>query len=94
MNQLLEVTTAVTEWDMLGMKLGLELPILIGIRVTHHPSGLGTLKMHMFRKWLDKFPRASWDDVIKALKEMNHDTCTAAAVIIENGRHRKIVCNR
>ena len=86
MDQLLELTTPVTdEWEILGVKLGLEVPILNDIRVTHQASGVGVCKTHMFEKWLNKFPEASWDTVINALKEMKYN---AAAKVIEDGRHQ------
>ena len=85
MDQLLELTTPVTEWETLGVKLGLEVSILDDIRVTHQARGVNICKMHMFNKWLNKFPEASWDTVINALKEMKYN---AAAKVILDGRHQ------
>lgn len=60
------------------------MPVLKGIRVQVNEVGL--YKMYMFEKWLNKFPKASWDTVIKALKEMDYN---AAAKMIEDGRYQK-----
>ena len=85
-DQLLELTTPVTDkWEILGVKLGLEVPILDDIRVTHYASGVDVCKMHMFKKWLNKCPEASCDTVINALKEMKYNV---AAKVIQDGRHQ------
>ena len=83
---LLEATTDVAKWRILGLKLGLKACDLDCLHSTYHAEGVDTLKLKMFQEWLKRFPRASWDNVIKALKEMKENT---VAEQIERDRHRQ-----
>ena len=66
--------------------IGLKAYDLDCLHSTYHAEGVDTLKLKMFQEWLKRFPRASWDDVIKALKEMKENT---AAERIERERHQQ-----
>ena len=85
MDLLLEATNDVSKWRLLGLKLGLKASELDCLYSTYHAEGVEALKLKMFQVWLKQFPRASWDDVIKALKEMDENT---AAEGIERDRDR------
>ena len=86
MKQLVKAVASVSDWSTLGLYLGLQPAVLTDIHTTHHVQGLNTLKMVMFDKWLNKCPRASWDDVIEALTDMGENT---AADQVKAGRPKK-----
>ena len=84
---LLKATINVTGWRRLGENLDIEASVLDRIRDIYGADEELNLKLKVFQKWLEqKNPGASWDDVIKALKEMNENT---AADRIEEARHQQ-----
>ena len=88
---LVKAVASVSDWNILGLYLGLEPAVLTDIHTTHHVQGPNTLKMVMFDKWLMKCPRASWDDVIEALTDMDEVT---TADRIKAGRPPKTTADR
>ena len=73
MNLLLEAVSNVTDWHALGRRLGLTMDQLRGIELTYHINGLGRLKAEVFDVWLKSSPKASWADLITALRAMGED---------------------
>ena len=60
------------QWYTLGLTLGLEEEVLNSIEVDQpykHPK----CKRAMFRKWLESNPTASWNDLIKALVQIEEE---------------------
>ena len=82
---LLKATINVTGWRQLGKNLDVKDSDLDSIFDTYKVDGVFTLKLKVFQKWLEQNPGATWDNVIKVLKEMNENT---AAEKIERGRHQ------
>ena len=84
---LLKITINVTGWRELGENLDVESSVLDRICDIYGADEELNLKLKVFQKWLEpKNPAASWDDVIKALKEMKENT---AAERIEKGRRHQ-----
>ena len=73
MNLLLEAVSNFTDWHALGRRLGLTMDQLRGIELTYHINGLGRLKAEVFDVWLKSSPKASWADLITALRAMGED---------------------
>ena len=74
MNQLVEAVSTVTDWHGLGLRLGLTMNQLREIELTYHVDGLGRQKAEMFHVWLNSSQRATWGDLITALRAMNEHT--------------------
>ena len=68
-----ELTTAVSkvvDWHALGLQLDLTMSQLHDIHVTYHVYGVERIKAEIFSVWLRSSPKASWADLITALKTM------------------------
>ena len=68
-SELATVPIQPAQWYALGLTLGLEEDVLNIIEVDKHAK----CKRTMFRKWLESTPTASWDDLIKALKQIGEE---------------------
>ena len=64
------------DWYLLGGVLGLSTAKLQGIK-SSNSSGVHHWKIDMFQSWLDSTPTASWQDVIKALEQLDHKVLAA-----------------
>ena len=62
----------VTEWDVLGILLGLEVSEIDDIKRDHRNNALQ--RIVMLAKWLDKDRNASWEKVIDGLESMSMST--------------------
>ena len=61
----------VTDWHQLGINLGLETHELLQIERDH--QGNERRKLEMLNLWLQRNQKASWGDVVSALKEMEEN---------------------
>ena len=68
-SELATVPIQPAQWYTLGLTLGLEEDVLNIIEVDKHAK----CKQVMFQKWLESTPTASWDDLIKALKQIGEE---------------------
>ena len=69
-----------TEWLPLGRELGIPNRILKEIDVNHQ-GDVKRKASEMVRAWLDSTPHAGWQQLIEALRELDHHTL--ASQIIE-----------
>ena len=46
--------------------------VLDSIRRSNQGAGIEVWKIEMFQRWLNRTPKASWNDIIHALKEVGH----------------------
>ena len=61
----------VTDWHQLGINLGIETHELLRIECDH--QGNERRKLEMLNLWLRRNQKASWGDVVSALKEMEEN---------------------
>ena len=59
---------SVSNWELLGLQLGVEQHELEVIDVSE--NRIPNKKMKMFQVWLKSNPGASWDDLVRALEVM------------------------
>lgn len=67
---LMKELNCVTQWDMMGVFLGLETSDIKDIEATY-PLAPGRRKVEMFTLWMKKERYPSWEKVIEALKEIS-----------------------
>ena len=65
---------SVSDWRTLGLNLGVQHYELDQIETSHPTGGCGRWKQETFSLWLRRTPRASWRDVIRALRRMEENT--------------------
>ena len=73
LKQLTIACKSVTEWYELGIQLDLSTSQLKDIEVTYKVNGMKRLRSEMFDAWLKSSPKATWGDLITALKNMNEN---------------------
>ena len=71
-NQLVEAVSTVTDWHKLGLRLGIAMCKLRELEMSY--QGVDRLKAEMFDVWLKNSPRATWGDLIIALRAMDEHT--------------------
>ena len=71
---LLTACKNVSDWQQLGIQLGLTMAQLDNIYQTCLARGPVILKGHMFDVWLKNSPGASWTDLVKALRAIGDNT--------------------
>ena len=71
-NQLVEAVSTVTDWHKLGLRLGIAMCKLRELELSY--QGVDRLKAEMFDVWLKNSPRATWGDLIIALRAMDEHT--------------------
>lgn len=62
----------VTKWYEFGIALDMPVEELDSICKSNPNSGIGELKIAMFKRWLDRTRTASWNDIVHALKEVGY----------------------
>ena len=67
----------VVDWYTLGAVLGVRVRKLREIQESNNQGGVQRWKIDMFQSWLDSTPTASWEDVIRALEQLDHLTLAA-----------------
>ena len=70
MNEVFPLLKEVTEWEELGLHLGLSLAAIMEIRSI--PGGVGEKRIVMMSKWLQSDLEATWDKLAKALLKLNY----------------------
>ena len=65
------------DWYSLGVALGVRVRKLREIQASNSRSGIQRCKIDMFQSWLDSTPTASWEDVIRALEQLDHNSLAA-----------------
>ena len=65
------------EWFMFGIALGVPLTKLREIEALYTKEGLGRCKLEMAQYWLDTTPAACWEQVARALEQVNQLTLAA-----------------
>ena len=67
--------TSVSEWFTLGLNLGVQHHQLQEIRSNYlQVEGVGGCRRQSLILWLQSTPKASWRDVVGALRQMKEDT--------------------
>ena len=64
----------VRDWRSLGLNLGVRDYELDGIESSHPTEGCSRWRQETFSLWLRCTPRASWENVVKALQTMRENT--------------------
>ena len=62
----------VDDWFTFGVALGVTVRKLREIQASNSQGGVRRWKIDMFQSWLDSTPTASWEDIIKALEQVDH----------------------
>ena len=70
MNEVFPLLKEVTEWEELGLHLGLSMAAIMEIRSI--PGGVGEKRIVMMSKWLHSDLEATWNKLAKALLKMNY----------------------
>ena len=65
------------DWYVFGVALGVPVPTLREIQASNSQSGVQRCKIDMFQTWHDSTPTASWEDIIRALEQLNNRTLAA-----------------
>ena len=71
---LLEASTKVTDWFMLGVYLKMPSEELQDIEGRCSRDGIKRCKAELFTSWMKRYPNASWADVARALGKCNENT--------------------
>ena len=71
---LLEASTKVTDWFMLGVYLKMPSEELQDIEGRCSRDGIKRCKAELFTSWMKRYPNASWADVARALGECDENT--------------------
>ena len=66
--------TSVRDWRSLGLNLGVRDYELDQIESSHPTGGCSRWMQETFSLWLRKTPSASWENVVRALRQMREDT--------------------
>ena len=61
---------ATVDWYYLGIKFNLQPDQLHSIQASNPAAGIQRWKCDMFDLWLRSHPTAAWEDVVKALQQM------------------------
>ena len=69
---MLEELNEVDDWFTLGVALGVTVRKLREIQTSNPQGGVQHWMTDMFQSWLDSTPTASWEDVIRALEQLDH----------------------
>ena len=70
MAELLEQLKEVTDWRMLGAYLNVPVHVLDKINI-EHDGVVEHCKMYILQYWLDTTMTASWEDIARALQQLN-----------------------
>lgn len=93
MNLLLEAVSNVTDWHVLGRRLGLTMSQLRSIEITYHVHGVERIKAEIFDVWIMNSPSASWTDLITALRGMGkHKVASNIAARHTQGKEWCVKC--
>ena len=67
----------VDDWFTFGVALGVTIRKLREIQTSNPQGGVQCWMTDMFQFWLDSTPTASWEDVIRALEQLDHGALAA-----------------
>ena len=62
----------VTKWYEFGIALKIPVEDMDSIEKSNQTAGIGRCKIAMFNWWLNITPTASWNDIIRALKDIGY----------------------
>ena len=71
---LLEASTKVTDWYMLGVYLKMPSEVLQDIERRLSREGLKRCKTELFNSWMNRYPSASWAEIAQALEKCDQNT--------------------
>ena len=71
-NVLMKELGKVTNWYEFGIVLDMPVEVLDSIRRSNQDVGIEVWKIEMFKRWLNRTPKASWNDIIDALQKVGH----------------------
>ena len=69
--------TSICNWRGLGLNLGVRDYELDQIQRSHPTEGCSRWRQETFSLWLQQTPRASWENVVKALRQMGENKVAA-----------------
>ena len=67
----------VDDWKVFGVSLSVPMRKLNAIKLDDPNGGVDNWKLKMFQFWLQYKPDASWNDVVRALKEIDYNDLAA-----------------
>ena len=74
---LLAELNEVDDWFTFGVALGVTVRKLREIQTSNSQGGVQHWMVDMFQSWLDSTPTASWEDIIRALEQLDNLTLAA-----------------